>query len=524
MKKLTYPNLPLSLREGGKGIKAFTLVELIIVITILAILGTIAFVSFQGYLKGARDWNRLQTINNIEKWLTLYQISKGVYPLPEDGYATISVDGTELSYQWYFWEDNAKAANINILPVDPLDKEKYIYATDKSQNGYKILWYMEWAEYKQLAYNNIITQTYARDYTLRKPRVLWNWPWLLLKDDTTNTVVLENTDLFTTNSGTSYKIVVNETKTITWSWTEIGGTFQNLALNWYKWFSEPTKCSEWFIPVPGNEDFWQPGFCVAKYEMGYDDNLTIQTADANRSSVLYSTWKTIVSKPLKYPIATITQQQAITACNSIWNWYHLITNNEWMTIARNIEANKNNWSSWIVWNGWLYRWITNETNSGTSLGCATANSSWSHIKPYVSTSLSTDTTKWWSSKWSDCDSKRQHKLSNWEIIWDLAWNVWEHVNKANTIDWSNYANWTNWDPCSVTDGVYEWTACSDKKFWPSNTSWNSAQWMWKVWDYDWTIFLRGAGANRGADAGLFALGLDRAAGGQYRYVGFRCAF
>ncbi|MDD2907974.1 MAG: type II secretion system protein [Candidatus Gracilibacteria bacterium] len=47
--------------------KAFTLVELIVVITILAILGTIAFISLQGYSAGARDSKRLSDVTNILK-------------------------------------------------------------------------------------------------------------------------------------------------------------------------------------------------------------------------------------------------------------------------------------------------------------------------------------------------------------------------------------------------------------------------------------------------------------------------
>jgi prepilin-type N-terminal cleavage/methylation domain-containing protein len=40
-KILSHPNLPLNLREGRAAKSAFTLVELIVVITILAILATI---------------------------------------------------------------------------------------------------------------------------------------------------------------------------------------------------------------------------------------------------------------------------------------------------------------------------------------------------------------------------------------------------------------------------------------------------------------------------------------------------
>jgi len=40
-------------------IRAFTLVELIVVITIVGILSTVGFVSYSGYLTWARDSNRI---------------------------------------------------------------------------------------------------------------------------------------------------------------------------------------------------------------------------------------------------------------------------------------------------------------------------------------------------------------------------------------------------------------------------------------------------------------------------------
>ncbi|MDD3144724.1 MAG: type II secretion system protein [Candidatus Gracilibacteria bacterium] len=56
--------------------KAFTLVELIVVITILAILGTIAFISLQGYSGEARDSKRLSNVNDIVKKMNI-EVSKG---------------------------------------------------------------------------------------------------------------------------------------------------------------------------------------------------------------------------------------------------------------------------------------------------------------------------------------------------------------------------------------------------------------------------------------------------------------
>ena len=56
---------------------AFTLVELIVVITILAVLGTIAFISLQGYSADARNSKRTSDINNIQSAMWIKQAEGG---------------------------------------------------------------------------------------------------------------------------------------------------------------------------------------------------------------------------------------------------------------------------------------------------------------------------------------------------------------------------------------------------------------------------------------------------------------
>ena len=68
-------------------LKWFTLVELIVVITILAILWTIAFISIQWYTKNARDSRRVSDINNIQKSLELFTLQTEKYPLPDNAEA-----------------------------------------------------------------------------------------------------------------------------------------------------------------------------------------------------------------------------------------------------------------------------------------------------------------------------------------------------------------------------------------------------------------------------------------------------
>lgn len=54
--------------------KAFTLVELIIVVTILAILWAISFISMQWYSASSRDSVRVTDITAMKTWLELYHL------------------------------------------------------------------------------------------------------------------------------------------------------------------------------------------------------------------------------------------------------------------------------------------------------------------------------------------------------------------------------------------------------------------------------------------------------------------
>ena len=83
--------------------KAFTLVELIVVITILAILWTIAFISLQWHSENARDSVRISDMKNIEKWLELMLTKRWTVSLPEDK-VDIIANWTVFAYQWYAWK------------------------------------------------------------------------------------------------------------------------------------------------------------------------------------------------------------------------------------------------------------------------------------------------------------------------------------------------------------------------------------------------------------------------------------
>ncbi len=488
--------------------KAFTLVELIVVITILAILWTIAFISFQWYTQDARDGVRISDMNNINKWLALSQLKSWIYPKPDNS-VTISASWTIIWYEWTVWENVSRIINTNKIITDPLDDTPYIYYTNATNTTYQLLWYLEW---NSLTLNNLINTTYAAtDYTKRYPKVLWNNLWILL--DTSNNPITTDIDLFGTQSWTLYKSYISNETIKTLSWVELWWPLITLSksLN-FQW---PTTCPEWFIKVPWNEEFMQPGFCVAKYEASYSTPNNITTLQDRETDDYIASKTDIVSKAWWYAITEITQTNAIASCKSLWEWYHLITNNEWMTIARNIEATQSNWSGNAVWSWFIY----NGRSEDLSRWC-----DWN----------------WDSSRaeptWIECSEKRNDLksrnillLSNWEEIWDLAWNVREHVNKANTIDWTNYnfwwtkiiwsSGWTSWDD----DGKYDINDM--KKYWSNLWLW-TLNGMWTIYYATWrlnNIFLRWADAGSTIYAGCFSLYLHRISTSQNRGAGFRCA-
>ena len=83
------------LREG------FTLIELIVVVTILGILATIGYLSMLLYAQSARNSSRVSDIRTIQKALGLFITQNSHYPLP-DNQEIISFSGSTAWTQGIF--------------------------------------------------------------------------------------------------------------------------------------------------------------------------------------------------------------------------------------------------------------------------------------------------------------------------------------------------------------------------------------------------------------------------------------
>lgn len=124
--------------------KAFTLVELVVIVTILIILSTIWLISYMWYSSDARDSLRLTDLVNIKKAIDINKIN--TWKLPQITNPVEIKVWTEIIFrQWTFW--NATISDlkwlINKNPKDPLTKLEYSYSVTSDGKEYEIWGFLE---------------------------------------------------------------------------------------------------------------------------------------------------------------------------------------------------------------------------------------------------------------------------------------------------------------------------------------------------------------------------------------------
>ena len=287
-----------------------------------------------------------------------------------------------------------------------------------------------------------------------------------------------------------------------------------------------TSCPIGFVAVPGDVTLSTTEFCVMQYEAkawkdvnanAAIDNGEVDADGCGEGACTTGNWAAIptyrpVSQADGLPWRQIDQYQARAACNALndggSSHYALISNPEWMTIARNIENQNSNWSGGAVGNGRLWQGNNN----------ADTVSSYNGSDPEAG---------------SGRNSKARHVLSNGESIWDLSGNLWEWVDWSVTPSQKAYysadggpvASWReftllntligptnematkNWQP---TNGSYDSSKGIGKYFAGYNTSGGSAT--------------RGGGWLSNTNAGLFTLILDQSLTLTLDSLAFRCVY
>jgi formylglycine-generating enzyme required for sulfatase activity len=218
-----------------------------------------------------------------------------------------------------------------------------------------------------------------------------------------------------------------------------------------------------------------------------------------------------VSVAAQTPWVLINATTARGACTALGSGYDLISNAEWMTIARNAEGVQSNWSGP---NGMLAR--------GHSDGAPAALPVTNINDPYSDTGNNANQLP--GSGW---EQKRTLTLSNDEVIWDLAGNVWEWV------DWNPQAPGFQTGPTSCSSGDLLNVSCgalSAADYMPGNpggappANYNRYYGLGYFYGGSTGAALRGGDWSAGPRAGAFSLSLGSSATITGTGVGFRCVY
>lgn len=100
--------------------KGFTLIEILIVISIIGVLSALTLVGMGGFRASGRDARRMSDLRQIQNGLELYYAKIGYYP---------------TSTTWDDFATQLASAGVKNLPIDPTNSGDYVYKYTKCQTG-----------------------------------------------------------------------------------------------------------------------------------------------------------------------------------------------------------------------------------------------------------------------------------------------------------------------------------------------------------------------------------------------------
>jgi len=479
-------------------------VELIVVITILAILWTIAFISLQWYSRDARNSTRVADVNSIEKALELFTLKRWQYPMPSN-YKKITYSWWLVFYSGNFWKSTITNVNVlSKLPVDPLFWNEYSYWLDSIKQSYNISWIEEW--WSVANNTNLVNSAYAANswYT---PKVSGNYNWIVSKTSTGGvTYVLFIPSLILSDTTqTEIKNLDNKFVYSNISWIPSSYTWKyipdsNLIFSprvVYSWSSLP-RTPVWvkkLVTNLQNEILWTTLYSNKFYK-------ELISIDLNNTDQIYYFWLKIINSSLWWRFALKYYQnckEILDKWEADWDWEYIISptwsskitvycdmTTDWWgwTRIRGRDSSRNfydlhntNDTKYIVWTEIMDKY----TRSGkvkidiwwiwTDVLFTPSQKYWFIVKEF---SMS----KCWKN-YNTVISLIQH-ITGW-VFWSCWWwgsysDFWHFVfDQLWKNDWLTGGDkilpWFSVDPC------LDWPVIDYGKFWLSFSS------FWDIWTY-----------------------------------------
>lgn len=256
-------------------IKAFTFVELIVVITILVVLWAIWFSSYSWYIDDSRDTQRKSDLSQVSSALKVYKQKRWYYAIPWDTF-NLTYSWVTVALQWKL-NNNVRLNSLEKLPYDPKIDIAYSYSITSNKQEFEIsanlensgnnLAILDW-NYKSVSKYILPTILLATWATLGSDVEVQSW----------TTTWDENRKLFIYNN----------------QYHNIPYTFESP----YEPYSDWTSFDELLTEVEDNNNFWQNS----------DYRNCVEISEWNKLIIPLS------STPMEYQIITDTWSLVNTWC------------------------------------------------------------------------------------------------------------------------------------------------------------------------------------------------------------------
>ncbi len=457
----------------------FTLVELIVVITILAILWTIAFISLQWYSAQARDSKRVSDIQNIKKSLELFSLNTWKYPEP-DSYFTVKYWSQDLRYQWTVWDQVSTnlSKNLNEKPTDPLTGSEYTYSRTYGWTEYEVLSIYESDLISFLAPSlrlkgrlGWVNESYSSN--LNYPKINWNYNGVYVK---AGSYYIPTPSIINGNIWWNIDLAVDTTALE----SQIITGWDNIPLTstwWLDWMS--VEIFSWILDTTKWRDEW-----------GNKELLAQALIDAYSWTILASDWvyKEIVETSSEDYVSLVddfvlNNDNFVNSSSSEWwdtlTWWRALDSNcdiddiviwdqiwAWCnsTLWTWIEWwKKDDWSDWTIWYCYNYDWTRNENDSDCAIWNSNMTSNISaknffdlkQVDWYNQYDDVEYDTIWWKLySWTSLDTNDDNKI-DWD---DTNFVCWEWYHIPTDEEWSTLEQflWCDSWEATRTDWWCDW--------------------------------------------------------------------
>lgn len=451
--------------------KAFTLVEIIVVIAILAILWTIGFLSFSWYISQSRDAKRTSDIDNLNSSIELSLLDNSSYPIP-DNPISVTYSWAVVWIQWTIWEwVISHLKDFSKVPLDPLYNNEYTYSVLNWSDEFQIWTILEW----NLLSNNssdLLNKSYwanSKYYAYVK----WNYNWIVAMVRVWSIYYFfAIPSILSSDLSESDLQKIIEKKAFVFNW------YKNIPYN-YKWNNIEMTWSfdfgwEWVTTLIST---WNINELSTNWDLL--NNFWINLKN------IY-TW-TDLEDNLKYKdIIDMSTQEEIL--NIVWN---ILNDNLWWLVSFDSSCifeppyknaiftnwtplfNNTPWQNTNSWAACYYScvpWYTWHECNDLAYSCAT-QPSYTHALfiPWVplSDNSAWQQTDWWSAcyfhctdwfEWLACETDTTNSCLSQPNYSHAIFTYWTPT--APNTAWQKT---TSWQPCYYTCATwYSWTDCSHR--------------------------------------------------------------